>query len=79
MDTDEEWVEDAAMSPELRAKLLALKTCRNRCMKHASAETALDIAKPVLKMFSTLLEYSGSFAADADDDCVIRFIVTKIL
>ena len=79
METDEEWVEDAAMSPELRAKLLALKTCRNRCMKHASAETALEIAKPVLKMFSTLLEYSGSFTSDADDEYATFPIVTEIL
>lgn len=70
MDIDEEWVDDAAMSSALRAKLLVLKTCRNRCMKHASAETALEIAKPVLNMFSTLLEQGGSFTSDARDEYV---------
>lgn len=70
MDIDEEWVDDAAMSPGLRAKLLVLKTCRNRCIKHATAETALEIAKPVLNMFSTLLEQGGSFTSDARDEYV---------
>ncbi|KAI0938430.1 hypothetical protein AcW1_001836 [Taiwanofungus camphoratus] len=72
MDTDEEWVEDSAMSPELKTKILALKVCRNRCLAHASADTALDIARPVLKMFITLLQHSGSFSADAVDDPRIR-------
>jgi len=68
METDEEWVEDLAMSPQLKAKLLALKVCRNRSLAHASSDTALDIARPVLKMFTTLLQYSGSFTAEAPDD-----------
>lgn len=68
MDTDTEWVEDENMTPSLRAKLLALKVCRNRCMAHAEDETALDIASPVLKMFLTLLEHSGSLTADAQDE-----------
>lgn len=70
MDTDEEWVDDDNMSPHLRAKILALKTCRNRCLAHANTDTALDIAKPVLRMFTTLLEYVGSFTADSTDECV---------
>ena len=70
MDTDEEWVEDDQMSPQLRTKILALKTCRQRCITHAQSETALDIARPVLRMFTTLLEYSGSFTQDANDEYV---------
>ncbi|OCH91293.1 hypothetical protein OBBRIDRAFT_792457 [Obba rivulosa] len=68
MDTDEEWVEDAQMWPELKAKILALKVCRNRCLAHAKSDTARDIAKPVLKMFTTLLRNAGSLSADAHGD-----------
>ncbi|CCM05112.1 uncharacterized protein FIBRA_07319 [Fibroporia radiculosa] len=68
IDMDQEWVEDSAMSPELRAQVLALKVCRNRCRAHASTETALDISRPVLKMFVTLLQHNGSFTADAPDE-----------
>jgi sister-chromatid-cohesion protein PDS5 len=68
MDDDEEWIEDDDISPTLSAKVLALKVCRNRSLAHASSDTALEISKPVLKMFATLLEHSGSFAADAADE-----------
>lgn len=68
METDEEWVEDVDLSPELRAKIMALKVFRNRCLAQASSENALDIARPVLKMFMTLLQFSGSLSEDADDE-----------
>jgi len=74
MDLDEEWVEDEAVSPELRAKVLALKVCRNRSLAHASADTALDISRPVLKMITTLLDYSGSLSADAVDEYVLCIV-----
>ncbi|KAI8986667.1 armadillo-type protein [Trametes punicea] len=67
MDTDEDWVEDTAMPLELRAKILALKVCRNRCLAHADSETALEIAQPVIRMFSTVLQHDGSFSANARD------------
>ena len=67
METDEDWVDDAVMPLELRAKVLALKVCRNRCLAHASSETALEIAQPVIRMFSTVLQYEGAFSADARD------------
>lgn len=67
MDVDDDWVEDHDMGPIQKARILALKVCRNRCLANASAETALELATPALKMFSTLLEHSGSFSADASD------------
>ncbi|OSD08806.1 hypothetical protein PYCCODRAFT_1380708 [Trametes coccinea BRFM310] len=67
MDTDEDWVDDALIPLELRAKILALKVCRNRCLAHAESETANEIAKPVIRMFSTVLQHEGSFSADARD------------
>ncbi len=67
MDTDEDWLEDDVVPLELRAKILALKVCRNRCLAHADSETALDIAQPVIRMFSTVLQHDGSFSVDAKD------------
>ncbi|KAI0689173.1 armadillo-type protein [Cytidiella melzeri] len=68
MNTDEEWVEDNQMTPQLQCKLLALKVCRKRCLAHANSDHAMDIAKPVLRMLMTLLQHSGSFSEDAVDD-----------
>ncbi|EMD34698.1 hypothetical protein CERSUDRAFT_116889 [Gelatoporia subvermispora B] len=68
MDTDDDWVEDAQMPPELKAKVFALKVCRNRCLAHADSDTARDIAKPVLKMFTTLINNAGALSADVHDD-----------
>ena len=72
MKVDTEWVPDEAMSYGLQAKILALKVCRNRCLAHADADTALEIAQPVIRMFSTVLQFEGSFSADAaeTDMCV---------
>jgi sister chromatid cohesion protein PDS5 len=70
METDEEWVEDSEMSPQLRAKIMALKVFRNRCLAAAAtnAKDALEIAEPVVKMFITLLQYSGSLKEDSNDE-----------
>ncbi|KAK7046668.1 sister chromatid cohesion protein pds5 [Favolaschia claudopus] len=68
METDEEWADESEISDNLRAKILALKVCRNRSLAHAEKENALEIATPVLKMLATLLDNSGSFIADSGED-----------
>lgn len=68
VDADAEWVEDDDMEPLLRAKILALKTCRNRCLAHRNDKEVLEIAKPVLNMFATIIRYGGSFTAEATDE-----------
>ena len=55
-----DWVENGEISDELRAKILALKVCRNRCLAHTEADNAAEIATPVLKMLATLVEHEGS-------------------
>ena len=70
METDEEWVEDEDMSAELRARVLALKVLRSRCLAHASSEAASEIAEPVIKMFIALLQNSGSFTEAMKLRCV---------
>ncbi|KAH7926273.1 hypothetical protein BV22DRAFT_1128351 [Leucogyrophana mollusca] len=72
MDTDADWVEDADVSPTLKARILSLKVCRNRCLAHAASATALDVTTPVLKMLTSILEHSGSCTADADDDPKVK-------
>ena len=67
MVVDDEWISDEHLSYGLRAKILALKVCRNRCIAHAAADTALDIARPVIRMFSTVLQYEGSFTTNPPD------------
>jgi hypothetical protein len=67
-DVEEEWVPDEDVSTTLRAKILALKVCRNRSLAHASSDKALEISAPVLKMFATLLEHNGSFSAKFSED-----------
>ncbi|KAL4078145.1 armadillo-type protein [Scleroderma yunnanense] len=64
MDVDNDWIEDDDMPPIIRARILALKVCRNRCLSHALNANETDIAAPALKMFATLLEHCGSFNAD---------------
>ncbi|KAJ6486929.1 armadillo-type protein [Mycena sanguinolenta] len=68
MDTDEEWADESEVSDNLRAKILALKVCRNRSLAHAEKENALEIATPVIKMLATLLEHGGSFIAESGED-----------
>ncbi|TFK49359.1 hypothetical protein OE88DRAFT_1646400 [Heliocybe sulcata] len=64
----DEWVSDENLTPELRSKLLSIKIYRNRCLAHASSESALDVATPVVKMLITLLEHDGSLKGDTQDD-----------
>jgi sister-chromatid-cohesion protein PDS5 len=75
MDSDADWVEDDDVQPRLRARILALKVCRNRCLAHASTDTALEVATPVLKMLSTLLDHAGSYSADATDESVSHIFI----
>ncbi|KAF8434558.1 cohesin-associated protein Pds5 [Boletus edulis BED1] len=72
MDVDDDWVQDDELAPIQKARILALKVCRNRCLANASVENAVGLATPALKMFSTLLEHSGSFSADAPDSSQVK-------
>ncbi|THH15253.1 hypothetical protein EW146_g5196 [Bondarzewia mesenterica] len=72
MDDESEWTDNDVLSPALRAKIISLKVCRNRCLAHASSDTAIDIATPVLKMFITLLEYRGSLSLGSNDDPKVK-------
>lgn len=71
MDVDEdaeEWVEEDELPPLAKAKILALKVCRHRCLVHAGDESAVEIATPVLKMLATLLDNGGTLSEDAVDE-----------
>lgn len=59
VDDGSEWMEENDLPPLTKAKILALKLCRHRCIVHAVSENALDIASPVLQMFSNLLKNDG--------------------
>ena len=59
MDVDGDWKEDSQISSILRTKILSLKLCRHRCIAQAKSESSMDIASPVLKMLTTLLQHDG--------------------
>jgi sister chromatid cohesion protein PDS5 len=70
MDTEEEWIPDEDVLPSLRAKVFALKVCRNRCLALASSDNALENATPALKMFASVLEHNGSLNPEAEEELV---------
>ena len=59
MDVDGDWKEDSQISDILRTKILSLKLCRHRCIAQAKSESPMDIASPVFKMLTTLLQHDG--------------------
>ncbi|KDQ60158.1 hypothetical protein JAAARDRAFT_711869 [Jaapia argillacea MUCL 33604] len=59
-----EWYPDSQVPALLKAKIICLKICRNRCLAHSSSESAVDISAPVIKMLTTLLRNEGSVQAD---------------
>ncbi|KAJ7432911.1 armadillo-type protein [Mycena galericulata] len=66
--TEEEWADESEVSDNLRAKVLAIKVCRYRSLAHASADNAIEIATPVLKLLASLLDHGGSLMADSGED-----------
>ncbi|EJD05552.1 uncharacterized protein FOMMEDRAFT_132048 [Fomitiporia mediterranea MF3/22] len=75
MDVDDdadEWIDDDNLHPLGKAKVLALKVCRHRCLVHSATENALDVATPVLKMLVTLLENSGSLSEQVRDEPTVK-------
>ncbi|KAF8491907.1 armadillo-type protein [Russula emetica] len=72
MDVDAEWIEKSDVPPSLSKKIKALKVCRNRCLAHATSDSALDIATPVLRMLFALLEHGGSLQAENEDDPKVK-------
>ena len=70
MDTDEEWISDEDVTPELRAKILCLNVCRNRSLAYASSDKAIEVSTPVIKLFMTLLENNGSLSPDSAEEYV---------
>ncbi|KAF9652585.1 ARM repeat-containing protein [Thelephora ganbajun] len=59
MDVDGDWKEDSRISDTLRTKILSLKLCRHRCIAQAKSENPMEIASPVFKMLTTLLQHDG--------------------
>jgi len=59
MDVDGDWKEDSQISDILRTKILSLKLCRHRCIAQAKSENPMDVAGPVFKMLTTLLQHDG--------------------
>jgi sister chromatid cohesion protein PDS5 len=67
-DDGEEWFINEEIPELLRAKIQAVKVCRNRCLAHGQSDKAIEIATPALKMFATLLEQDGSLNPNVEED-----------
>ncbi|KAF5390105.1 hypothetical protein D9757_003848 [Collybiopsis confluens] len=63
-DDGEEWIEDEDVSNNLRAKVVALKLFRHRCVAHADSKNSIEIATPVLKMLTTITLQAGSIRSN---------------
>lgn len=59
MDVDGDWEDDSQLSDVLCTKILSLKLCRHRCIAQAKSDSAMDVASPVFKMLTTLLQHDG--------------------
>lgn len=69
-DSVEEWVEEESLPPLARAKILAIKVCRHRCLVYAKNDAALDVATPVIRMLFTYLELQGLISEECNEECV---------
>ena len=64
---DEAWLADEDVPALCRAKVRALKLCRNRSISQASSSVALEILSPAIKLYVTLLRNEGSFSPDSKE------------
>ncbi|KAK3322170.1 putative SPO76 protein [Apodospora peruviana] len=65
-DRDPDWVDDSDMDEECQAKCLALKTLANRLRSMKDIKDAKEKAKPVWKLFKTLITKDGELCKTAD-------------
>jgi sister-chromatid-cohesion protein PDS5 len=63
---DKDWVDDNQLEDDCKAKILALRIMVNRLRAAEEAETAKEIAQPVLKLLNSLIVNSGEMSKDQD-------------
>lgn len=56
----DEWVDESELPALDRAKLVALRICTHRVLGFARADDKIDIAKPVMKMLSSIVYRAGT-------------------
>ena len=69
----DEWAEEESLTPLARAKILAIKVCRHRCLVYATNAAALDVATPVIRMLFTYLELQGMISEECHEEYVFSF------
>ncbi|KAK9451020.1 armadillo-type protein [Limtongia smithiae] len=65
-DDEKDWVEDSALEDDCHAKVLALRILVNRLRSAANADSAQEIAKPVLNLLNTLVVNAGEISKKKD-------------
>lgn len=56
----DDWVDESQLPKLDRAKLIALRICTHRVIGFARADNKTDIAKPVMKMLSSIVYRAGT-------------------
>lgn len=74
MDVDEEseWLPEGQLPSLASAQVRCLKLFRHRCLKFSNSDSAMNVARPVIKLLFTILENGGSPKADMN----IRYVVS---
>ncbi|CAJ0745043.1 23507_t:CDS:10 [Entrophospora sp. SA101] len=60
---DVEWVEDHVIDDECKAKIMGLKVLVNRLLTVSDREVAVELAKPIFKLFWNLIREGGELLA----------------
>ncbi len=61
-----DWLPEDQLSSLARAQIRCLKLFRHRCLKFSNSDSAIDVAKPVIKLLFSILSNGGSPKADME-------------
>ena len=74
VDEDAEWIPENELPSLARAQILCLKLFRHRCLKFSNSESAMDVAKPVIKLLIAVLENGGSPKPDME----LKYVLSSL-
>ncbi|KLO11387.1 ARM repeat-containing protein [Schizopora paradoxa] len=72
VDEDTEWIPENVLPSLARAQVQCLKLFRFRCLKFSESESAMDVARPVIKLLIAVLENGGSPKAGMEINPVVK-------
>lgn len=63
---DTDWASEDQLPSLSRAQIRCLKLFRHRCLKFSNSDSAVDVAKPAIKLLVSILSNGGSPKADME-------------